>query len=113
MVIIYHNARCSKSRECLLELENKGKEVTIINYLENPPDKSGLKTLINKLGIKPIELVRQKEEIWIQKFKGKKLTDGKIIDALAKYPQLMERPIVVNGDNAVIARPSERAFEIL
>lgn len=113
MITIYHNSRCSKSREglCLLELQDK--PFTTINYLKEPLTKEELTDLIKKLGIKPIDLVRKKEEIWLQKYKGKNLTDGKVIDIMVQYPNLIERPIVVNGDKAVIARPAERINEIL
>lgn len=113
MITIYHNPMCSKSRECLLELEELKIPFATTKYLDEPLAKPELKELIKKLGVKPIELVRQKEPFWIEKFKDKSLTDGKIIDALVKYPELIERPIVVNGDKAVIARPMERINEIL
>lgn len=113
MITIYHNPMCSKSRECLLELEKLDIPFATTKYLNEPLTKPELKDLIKKLDIKPIELVRQKEPLWIEKFKDKRLTGGKIIDALVKYPELIERPIVVNGDKAVIARPMERINEIL
>lgn len=113
MITIYHNPMCSKSRECLLELEKLDIPFATTKYLNEPLTKPELKDLIKKLDIKPIELVRQKEPLWIEKFKDKRLTCGKIIDALVKYPELIERPIVVNGDKAVIARPMERINEIL
>ncbi len=112
MITVYHNPRCSKSRECLALPELQGVEVDIIKYLETPPTAEELKTLIKKLGIKPIQLVRTKEEAW-QAYKDKKLSPAQIIKLLAKHPQLIERPIVVNGDRAVIARPAARAFEVL
>ena len=113
MITIYHNAMCSKSRGCLQTLETEGLEITIIRYMDSPLTQTEIELLLKKLDIKPIELVRKKEKIWIDKFEGKSLTDGKIIDMLVQHPELIERPIVVNGDKAVIARPAERIYEIL
>jgi arsenate reductase len=113
MIQIYHNSRCGKSRECLILLENSGQEYEIIKYLEDVPTFEELKAIIEKLAIKPIELVRQKEKIWIENFKGKTLTDDEIIQAMISNPILIERPIVINGDKAVIARPFEKATAIL
>jgi len=113
MLTIYHNPRCSKSREGLALLELQDKPFTVIKYLNEPLTKPELTDIITKLGITPIELVRQKEKIWIDNYKGRTLTDNEIINALATHPTLIERPIVVNGDKAVIARPAERVKEIL
>ncbi|SHI87716.1 arsenate reductase (glutaredoxin) [Flavobacterium terrae] len=113
MITIYHNNRCSKSREGLCFLEDAKVEIEIVNYLEKSPKKREIKSLLKKLKYKPLELVRQKETIWIQNFKGKDLNDEEIIDAMVKYPTLIERPIIVNGNKAVIARPKERILEIL
>ncbi|MBS7786761.1 arsenate reductase (glutaredoxin) [Flavobacterium sp. CYK-55] len=112
-MIIYHNPKCSKSRECLLQLEQLSAGFEVVKYLEKPLSVDELKDLIQKLNIKPIELVRQKEPIWIQNYKDKKMTPLAIIKALAKHPVLIERPIVVNGNKAVIARPWERVNEII
>ena len=113
MLTIYHNPRCSKSREGVQLLELEGKPFTTVKYLNEPLTKEELTSLIAKLGIAPIELVRQKESIWIQNYKGKQLSDIGIIDAMLLHPALIERPIVVNGDKAVIARPAEKIKEIL
>lgn len=113
MLTIYHNPRCGKSREGLQLLEELQQPVTIIKYLETPPTKDELKEVIKKLGIKPIDLVRTKEDVWKEKFAGKKLTPAQVITAMVKYPQLIERPIVINGDKAIIARPAEKVKEIL
>jgi arsenate reductase len=113
MIQIYHNSRCGKSRECLAFLEDSGKEFEIVKYLDNVPSFEELKEIIKKLGIKPIELVRRKEKIWIENFKDKELTDDDIINAMISNPILIERPIVINGDKAVIARPFEKAAAIL
>ena len=113
MLTIYHNPRCSKSREGLALLELQGKPFTVIKYLNEPLTKEELNGIITKLDIKPLELVRQKEKVWIDTFKSKELTDDEVIDAMIAHPSLIERPIVVNGDKAVIARPAERVKEIL
>lgn len=113
MIQIYHNSRCGKSRECLVFLENSGHKYEIIKYLEEIPTFEELKEIIRKLDIKPIELVRRKEKIWIENFKDKELTEDEIINAMISNPILIERPIVVNGDKAVIARPLEKAAAIL
>ena len=113
MITIYHNPRCGKSRECLQLPELQDKPFTIVKYLNEPLTKDELTLLIKKLNIKPLELVRQKEQVWKDNYKDKKLTDAQVINAMAQHPILIERPIVVNGDKAVIARPAERVKEIL
>ena len=113
MIQIYHNARCTKSRECLAFLENSGQEYKIIKYLDDVPTFEELKEIIQKLGMKPIELVRRKEKIWIENFKDKILSDEEIIQAMISNPTLIERPIVINGKKAIIARPLENAAAIL
>jgi arsenate reductase len=113
MIQIYHNSRCGKSRECLAFLEESDLEYEIIKYLDDVPSFEELKTIIEKLGIKPIELVRRKEKIWTESFKDKKMSDDEIIQAMISNPILIERPIVINGDKAIIARPLEKAASIL
>lgn len=113
MITIYHNPRCSKSREGLQLLEQQGKPFTIVKYLDGSLTKPELQEIIKKLGIKPLGLIRQKEAIWIEKYKGKYLSDDEIIDAMLLHPNLIERPIVINGSKAVIARPAEAIQEIL
>lgn len=113
MIQIYHNNRCSKSRCALVELENSGKKFEIIYYLETPPSKTELMEIIRKLGIKPIDLIRKTETVYIENLKGKILSDAEWIDAMIKYPILIERPIVIDGDKAIIARPTEKINEIL
>lgn len=113
MIQIYHNSRCGKSRECLAFLEKSGHKYEIIKYLEVVPTFEELKEIIKKLEIKPIELVRRKEKIWIENFKDKTMSDDEIIQAMISNPILIERPIVINGDKAVIARPLEKVAAIL
>ncbi len=113
MIKIYHNPRCSKSRQGLEILENSGKEFEIIKYLENIPSYSELLSIIEKLQIKPIDLVRKNETIWKENYKGKKLSDKEIISAMIQKPKLIERPIVINGNKAVIGRPLENISTII
>lgn len=113
MITIYHNPRCGKSRECLAFIENSKQEFEIIKYLENPLTFKELEVIIKKLNIKPIELIRTKESIWIENFKAKSLSDKEIIQSMVDFPILMERPIAVNVDKAVIARPFEKVKEII
>lgn len=113
MVKIYHNPRCSKSREANQILQEKGLEYEVIEYIKNPISKDELKELIQKLGIEPLDLVRQKEEIWRENYSGKELSADEIINAMIEYPRLMERPIVVNGNKAVIGRPPSLVIDIL
>lgn len=113
MIKIYHNARCGKSREGLQILENSGKEFEIVKYLEQIPSKEELKSILQKLEIEPIALIRQKEKIWIENFKGKKLSDQDIIQAMIDNPILIERPIVINGNKAIIGRPPQEIKKIL
>ncbi len=113
MIKIYHNNRCSKSRCGLEILENSGKEFEVVKYLENVPTKKELNELINLLGIDPIALVRKNEAIWKEKFKGKDLSDSQIITAMVENPKLIERPIIINDNKAVIGRPPERIYDII
>ncbi len=113
MIKIYHNNRCRKSREGLQILEESGKKFEIINYLENVPSKKELKSIIDLLGITPIDLVRKNEVIWKEQFKNKDLTDDELMDAMISYPKLIERPIVINNGKAIIGRPPTNIKTIL
>lgn len=92
MITVYHNPRCGKSRECLAFIENSEMKFEVIKYLETPFTKIELLDVIKKLKIKPIDLIRLKEKIWIEIYKNKKLTDDEIINAMIKFPILIERP---------------------
>ena len=113
MIKIYHNNRCSKSRCGIELLENSGKEYEVVKYLENTPTTEELENIITLLGTSPIELVRKNEAIWKENFKGKDLTDKDIVKAMIENPKLIERPIVVNGNKAVIGRPTETILDII
>ena len=110
---IYHNARCSKSRQGLALLQDSNKDFEIIEYLKTPLTEKELKDIIDKLQIEPIELVRKNEAIWKEKYKGQNLSNKQIINAMVDNPKLIERPIVVNGDLAVIGRPLNKIISII
>lgn len=113
MIKIYHNPRCRKSREGMAILENSGKEFEIVKYLEDVPTKEELRSILGCLSISPENLLRKNESVWKEKFRGKMLSDEEIIDAMVQYPKLIERPIVINGNKAVIGRPAEKISGIL
>lgn len=113
MIKIYHNNRCSKSRCGLEILEESGKNFEVVKYLDDVPSVNELKDIIKLLNIKPIDLVRKNEAIWKENFKTKNLNDSEIIDTMVKYPKLIERPIVINGNKAVIGRPPELILDII
>ena len=112
-VTIYHNPRCSKSRKTLALLQENGIEPTVVEYLKNPPDKRELEMITRKLGVQPEQIVRRGEESFKQNFKGKTLDDDQWLEALAQHPILIERPIVVKGDRAVIGRPPENVLDLV
>lgn len=107
MITIYHNSRCSKSREGLCLLEDLGKDIKVVNYLQDQLSYEELSKIIEILGIAPIDLVRTKEVIWKENFKDKILSDKEIIEAMVLHPKLIERPIVINEGKGVIGRPTE------
>ncbi|WP_422351341.1 arsenate reductase (glutaredoxin) [Flagellimonas sp.] len=113
MIKIYHNPRCRKSREGLEFLENSGESFEVVRYLEEVPSREELETLIGYLGISPEALVRKNEAVWKEQFKGKNLTDSEIIDAMVQYPKLIERPIIVKDNKAVIGRPADKISILL
>ena len=113
MIKIYHNNRCRKSRAGLEIVENSGKDFEIIKYLDEVPSVEELKKIIKLLKINPIDLVRKNESVWKENFKGKTLSDNDIVKAMVENPKLIERPIVINGDKAVVGRPPELISTIL
>lgn len=113
MIKIYHNPRCRKSREGLQILEESGKEFEVVKYLDTPPSYIELAAIIGKLGYHAIDLVRTNEQIWKDNFKGKDLTDEEIIQAMVDNPKLIERPIVIHDNTAVVGRPPEKIKEVL
>lgn len=113
MITIYHNPRCRKSREGLQVLENSGKEFEVVKYLDEHISEEKLKEIISMLNIQPIDLVRKNEAIWKSDYKGKNLTNSDIISAMVKHPKLIERPIVVKNNVAVIGRPADHIKSII
>ncbi|WP_406844163.1 arsenate reductase (glutaredoxin) [Flavobacterium soyae] len=113
MIQIYHNPRCGKSRNCLAFIEDSKQEYEIIPYLTETPSFDELKGLLEKLNIHPVELVRTKEKIWIENYKGKKMSDDETIQAMADNPILIERPIVVKNGKAIIGRDLDKVASFL
>jgi len=109
---IYHNPRCSKSRQTLALLEKETTDFKIIEYLKKPLSFDEIKKIVAKLAIKPIDLVRKNEQIWKDNYKGKELTDVEIIKAMEKNPKLIERPIVINEKHGIIGRPPEKVLSL-
>ncbi|MDX1736354.1 MAG: arsenate reductase (glutaredoxin) [Halioglobus sp.] len=112
-VTIYHNPRCSKSRNTLALLQEHGITPDIVLYLETPPDAAEIRALLDKLGMSAGELVRRGEQEYKDSGLDKESPDDDIIAAMARYPRLIERPIVVRGDRAVLGRPPENALDLV
>ena len=111
--IIYHNPRCRKSREALKYLQDKKYDFEVRYYIKNLLSVEETLDLVESLKIKPIELVRKNEAIWKENFKKKDLDDDQIINALSKYPKLIERPIVTKGKSSIIAKPIDKLLNFL
>jgi arsenate reductase len=110
---IYHNPRCSKSRQTLALIQEKGVEPEVVLYLENIPTANEMKDLLSKLAISPMQLIRKGEAAWKENYKGKELSDEQIVEAMIDNPKLIERPIVVKDNKAVLGRPPENVLELL
>ena len=113
-VEIYHNPRCSKSRQTLQVLKDNGVEPEVVEYLKTPPDRATLEKILDMLGMQPRDLMRKKE----QEYKEQNLSDpalsrDQLIDAMLDYPKLIERPIVIKNGKAAIGRPPEKVLEII
>jgi len=114
MVSIYHNPRCSKSRQTLALLEERGIDPEIILYLETPPSAETLSGILQKLGITPRQLLRKGEDAYKENnLSDTSLSDKQLIDAMVAHPKLIERPIVINGSKAALGRPPEQVLDIL
>lgn len=110
---IYHNPRCSKSRQTLALLQERGAEPEIIRYLDTPPSATELKNILAKLGLTPHELMRRGEpEYKALDLANHPLSDAQLINAMIEHPKLIERPIVVAGDKACLGRPPENVLEL-
>lgn len=112
-ITIYHNPRCSKSRSACELIAAHGIKASIISYLTTPPSTEELRALLGKLGMRAQDLVRRGEPEYQQFYSGKTLDDEAWLAALVAHPILIERPIIVRGDQAVIGRPPERVLELL
>ncbi len=111
-MIIYHNPRCSKSREAMELLKENNCDFEVREYLKVPPTEKELKDLIKKLGCKPFDIVRQKEELFINKYRSKKISGPQWIKILAANPILIERPIVITNTEAIVGRPPVLVLEL-
>ena len=113
-LVIFHNPRCSKSRQTLSIIQERDLDLNVVEYLKNPPSKTELKTILKKLGIRPIDLMRKGETLFKEKnLNDPSVTDEYLIDCMVENPILIERPIVIRGEKAIIGRPPERVMEIL
>lgn len=113
-VTIYHNPRCSKSRQALQLLRERGVEPTVVPYLEKPPGATELRKILGLLKKKPREIIRKNEDPYKNLgLENPRVSDATLIKAMAKHPILIQRPIVVSGAKAVIARPPETLLDIL
>ncbi|MDF1819811.1 MAG: arsenate reductase (glutaredoxin) [Immundisolibacteraceae bacterium] len=111
---IWHNPRCSKSRQTLELLREQGHEPTIIEYLKTPPTPARLKTVLAMLGMSPRELMRRKEADYkTQGLGDEALSNDTLIAAMIEFPKLIERPVVINGDRAAVGRPPEQVLALL
>jgi arsenate reductase len=114
MVTLYHNPRCSKSRDALNLLREQGHEPEIVLYLDTPPTAKTLKALLAKLGIGARDLLRKGEDAYKElQLADEKLSEAALIKAMVENPKLIERPIAINGDKAVIGRPPENVLQII
>ncbi|PIQ48068.1 MAG: arsenate reductase (glutaredoxin) [Cytophagales bacterium CG12_big_fil_rev_8_21_14_0_65_40_12] len=113
MLKIYHNPRCQKSRQTLQLIQESGAEYAIVEYLNNIPTKDELKSLLKKLGMPAESLVRKSEQLFKDEFKGKDFSETEWIQIMVEHPKLIERPIVVKGDKAVLGRPPENVTRFL
>ncbi|HZP09327.1 arsenate reductase (glutaredoxin) [Methyloceanibacter sp.] len=114
MVTIYHNPRCSKSRQTLALLEARGVEPNVVDYLKDPPSAAELKAILKKLGMRPRDLIRRGEARYAELgLEDRALSDDELISLMVANPILIERPIVISGKKAAIGRPPENVLEIL
>lgn len=114
MITLYHNPRCSKSRDALALLEQHGQPFQVIEYLKTPLDADTLSTLLTKLGLTAREIMRSKEEAYQQLgLAESNLTEQQLIEAIVAHPRLLERPIAVSGEKAAIGRPLANIAAIL
>ncbi|MFB9864567.1 arsenate reductase (glutaredoxin) [Rufibacter immobilis] len=113
MLTIYHNNRCSKSRQALQLLQENGHQPKVVPYLTQTPTAAELKELLTKLKLSPEDIIRKGEKLYKEVYAGQHLTQDQWLEVLSQNPVLLERPIVVNGDKAVVGRPPENVLTIL
>lgn len=111
-IVIYHNPRCSKSRQTLQLIQEKGIEPEVVEYLNTPPSVEELKSILDKLGMEPRQLLRKKEAAEYG-LNDKDLSNDALIAGMVENPRTIERPIVVNADKAALGRPPENVLDIL
>ena len=112
-VTIWHNPRCSKSRDSFKLLEERGIDAEVIKYLDTPPTKDELKEVLKMLGMAPRELMRTKEDLYKALNLEEETDDEKLIEAMVANPRLIERPVVIKDGKAVIGRPLEKVIELI
>jgi len=110
---MWHKENCAKSCEVMTALKKEGLKPETFLYLETPPTEEELKDVLKKLGMKAEALVRKKEPIYKEKYEGKKMSEAQWIKAMTRHPILIERPILIQGDKAIIVRPTERIYEFI
>ena len=110
---IYHNPRCSKSRQTLQLIKDAGESVEVIEYLKDIPTAEQMEMILMKLNLKPIDILRKGEKVYKEKFKNSNFNDDEWIKIMIEYPKLIERPIVIKGNKAVLGRPPESVLELI
>ena len=110
---IFHNPRCSKSREALNILQEQNVSVEVIEYLNGDLKKSTLESVLKKLKISAFDLLRKGEDDYKNFVKGKELSENEVVDLMIQYPKLIERPIVINGDKAIVGRPPSLVLDLI
>ena len=113
MISIYHNPRCSKSRQAKAILDEQGVDYTVVEYLKDITTKEEFKKVLMKLNLKPQDILRKGEAVYKEKFKTAQFTEEEWIEVMLEYPKLIERPIVIKQNKAIVARPPEQVLELL
>jgi len=113
LIQIYHNPRCSTSRKALAIIQDEGHTAQEVRYLDDPPSVAEFKLLLSKLNVGPQDVLRKRETLYKEKFKDKNFTEDEWIDIMLENPKLIERPIVIRGNKAVIGRPIEKVLELI
>lgn len=112
-MIIWHNNRCSKSRSTLELIHDKNADVEVVNYLDTPPSKADIVDVLRKLKMNAKDIIRKGESDFKENYKGQELSEDQWINAMIKFPKLIERPIVIKGNKAVIGRPPENVLDLM